>query len=230
MRETDYRAFSRLTRRLSERERFWLKVQVGPGCWTWTGSVNRLGYGLVRINGDRQTSRAANRVAYEYAYNVQVPDDKVVCHRCDNPSCVRPDHLYVGTPADNSRDMQERNRARTTLDARVCKNGHALTPENVMYSRAAEAKYGRRKVCRICWLAEREGRMGTGRSKYRGVSWNSTERRWAVFLRHDGKAHFGGYFDDEIEAARKYDAMAREHFKDFARCNFPVATESSTAA
>ena len=100
------------------------------GCWVWTGTCDRAGYGLFRkSNGSRDSS--ARVAAHRYSYEISkgsIPDGLHVCHSCDNPSCVNPDHLWVGTASDNMQDMwakgrgprgYKRNAARSAASAEV---------------------------------------------------------------------------------------------------------------
>lgn len=87
--------------------RFWQNVQKTDTCWLWTGSVSGNGYGTIYADGKRE---GAHRVAWMLA-NGAIPNGLLVRHKCDNPICVRADHLELGTGADNMRDMIERGRA-----------------------------------------------------------------------------------------------------------------------
>lgn len=94
-------------------ERFWKKVSPEPntGCWLWTGATQRNGYGVIKMDYPSKRNVAAHRFSWALV-NGAIPDGMVVCHKCDNPPCVNPDHLYAGTLKDNARDMVERGRAR----------------------------------------------------------------------------------------------------------------------
>ena len=75
-------------------------------CWPWTGSRLSTGYGQISVAGKTTT---AHRVAWEQA-NGPIPKGLVVCHRCDNPPCCNPAHLFIGTPKDNTQDMIQKGR------------------------------------------------------------------------------------------------------------------------
>lgn len=110
----DFRSFGRTLQEMTDAERFWLKVERSDGCWIWLGCLNGAGYGMVGVlAGCRRTTRSASRMAYELTYG-PIPDARLfVCHHCDNPPCVRPDHLFLGTAADNTHDAQRKGRIPT---------------------------------------------------------------------------------------------------------------------
>jgi len=112
----------------SLRERF--DAQYEPvtesGCWIWTGSLSSRGYGTIK---HKYKTKSAHRVSYELHHG-EIQEGKVVCHKCDNPSCVNPSHLYAGTLSDNARDKVKRNRCNPT---RGTKNPRAkLNNEQVL--------------------------------------------------------------------------------------------------
>ena len=92
----------------SLQERFDEKYEpvTESGCWIWTACSNGDGYGLIAINS--QPSRA-HRVSWSLHKGI-IPDGVNVLHKCDNPSCVNPDHLFLGTQQDNVTDMIQKNR------------------------------------------------------------------------------------------------------------------------
>jgi hypothetical protein len=88
-------------------------VARGESCWEWTGSRNANGYGQFQMKtAGRWAPWLAHRVSY-WLEKGDVPDGMCVCHSCDNRACVRPDHLWLGTVADNNRDMSHKGRVRT---------------------------------------------------------------------------------------------------------------------
>lgn len=94
-------------RRLPESKRFFEHVDKTDDCWIWTSAIDKDGYGVF-ADGNRKYNKA-HRFSYKLAYGV-IPKGKIICHHCDNPSCVNPEHLYAGTYKDNTRDMFKRGR------------------------------------------------------------------------------------------------------------------------
>ena len=108
----------------SETARFWAKVdrRLSSGCFLWTAALNNMGYGLFRAAGKLQL---AHRVSYEIA-NGPIPTGLLVCHSCDVPNCVNPDHLWVGTHKDNAADMVAKGRGKDNLGSQ---NGNSKLTE-----------------------------------------------------------------------------------------------------
>lgn len=92
-------------------ERFWSKVdRRGPNeCWNWTGAKQAFGYGVIGLGSRRSGVSRAHRVSWQL-HNGELPVGKCLLHSCDNPSCVNPAHLSIGTLADNNRDMIAKRR------------------------------------------------------------------------------------------------------------------------
>jgi len=111
------------------------KFRVNGDCIEWTGRTSHDGYGLYG-------NTRIHRLMYE-VFIGQIPLGSIVCHQCDNRLCCRPEHLWLGTIADNNRDMSVKGRASNQHKGKThCKNGHEYTPENTY-------NYGY-KMCKTC--------------------------------------------------------------------------------
>lgn len=115
-------------------DRFWSKVRKADVCWRWSGQTDSDGYGRLRVSKRPVRRLLAHRVSWTLAFG-PIPDGLYVLHRCDTPPCVRPDHLFLGTDADNHRDAVSKGR-----QARGERSGSAkLTAEHVQAIRARYA-------------------------------------------------------------------------------------------
>lgn len=140
---------------------FWRSVAVGEpySCWEWQCARQLNGYGHLSFHGE---TTSAHRVAYELAHG-PIPDGLIICHRCDNPPCCNPAHLFIGTHKDNTQDAVTKGRmgvaiarrgpdhplygrqpSARTADGGLCRRGHPLEGDNVL-----RISGGRRR-CRIC--------------------------------------------------------------------------------
>ena len=132
--------------------RFWSHVEnVGRvGCWLWAGSRNAKGYGWFSVAG-RLAPRRAARVAYELAVG-PIPDGLLVCHTCDNPPCVNPAHLFLGTTRENALDMVAKGRSANgyTTGGRPlpdrCRHGHSFDDANTYW----RPDRPNSRICRAC--------------------------------------------------------------------------------
>lgn len=114
-------------------ERFFSK-RKRKGCWEWTGSSMIRGYGSFRVGGRAGASFMAHRVAW-VVYRGPIPEGLLVCHHCDNPACVNPDHLFLGTQRENTHDMM--NKGRQRFGGKGVVGDRRLTAEDVLAIRLA---------------------------------------------------------------------------------------------
>lgn len=139
--------FSSEGRLLLTDEQFWSRVSRNPdGCWEWRRARISSGYGNFGGSTDgRRWMKLAHRHAWEIT-NGPIPLGMVVLHRCDNPPCVRPDHLSLGTMRDNTADMIQKGRwvSNGFASRTHCKRGHLFTAEN---TRVTSAGW---RHCRAC--------------------------------------------------------------------------------
>jgi hypothetical protein len=135
------------------RVRFWSKVviQRGDGCWLWDGqSDNSKGYGRFGLDNKKYRKMPAHRASW-LINRGSIPPGKFVCHKCDNPPCVRPDHLFLGTNLDNVRDMMRKGRSgyqryperyNTPLLRQMRRESHArLTTEQIFEIRVSTESF-----------------------------------------------------------------------------------------
>lgn len=112
----------------SVEKRFWSKVEKTNGCWLWQGSKSDFGHGQVRICGELFR---AHRVSWVWV-NGAIPEGKCVLHKCDVPNCVNPEHLFLGTKADNTQDMMTKGRHKFVCHSGELSKTSKLTNQQVL--------------------------------------------------------------------------------------------------
>lgn len=120
---------------------------TASGCWEWRGARNDLGYGTLTLVRQGLDKARVHRLMYE-RYNGLIPEGLIVRHKCDNPPCSNPDHLELGTMADNTQDMMERGR-HWRHGAEECLNGHPITDPSTYRFQERSDRNGE-KVCLRC--------------------------------------------------------------------------------
>jgi hypothetical protein len=147
-----------LPRRGPKPKPFWSQVAIGEGCWEWQGALFTNGYGRTLLG---RRSVGTHRRAYALAYG-RIPEGAYVCHRCDNRRCVRPDHLFLGTPASNLRDMVRKGRS-----LKGSRNPHAKLTE----AQAAEIR------TRYATGTVTQAQLGAEYGVAEGTIWNVVNHR-----------------------------------------------------
>lgn len=107
----------------------------GTGCWVWTGRRHPFGYGLISRNGKPYN---AHRLSYEMHVG-PITDGLWVLHRCDNPPCVNPDHLFLGTQSDNMQDCKIKGRTHRTISQDTIERIRLMVQSGVLPAHAAKA-------------------------------------------------------------------------------------------
>ncbi len=136
-------------------DRFWPKINKTETCWLWTATVQSDGYGMIKtvsLTDKINRMRLAHRVSYEISFG-EIPSGLLVLHKCDNPPCVNPDHLFLGTDKANAIDRDKKNRHRGPVAENKikthCIHGHEFTKENTYL-------YGENLTHRSCRICRRE--------------------------------------------------------------------------
>jgi hypothetical protein len=119
-----------LGRRGTLAERFYVKLRpLANGCWEWIASSSSRGYGEI-WDGAAGKNRKATHVSWELAHGKPFPAGMYACHSCDNPACVNPEHIFVGSQKDNLRDASDKKRLPAQSKTH-CKSGHPLSGANM---------------------------------------------------------------------------------------------------
>lgn len=133
-----------MTKYMNYEQRFMQKINKTDTCWMWVGALSSRGYGSFRFNGK---SISSHRFSYLH-FNGEIPDGMIICHKCDTPACVNPEHLFVGSYADNNKDMFEKDRnGQSSRPQTRCRRGHEFAVVGV---KTAIKKGKANRTCHEC--------------------------------------------------------------------------------
>lgn len=145
--------------------------QTDTGCWIWIGAKKPNGYGNFYLGG---RYLPAHRAAY-LIYLGDIPEGHYICHRCDNPACVNPDHLFIGTPTENQQDMKWKGRAKGISAGREQHPNAKLSETDILSIRRL-----RRSGWSLKDIAERHGITASNVSYIcAGKSWRINQTKTA---------------------------------------------------
>lgn len=152
-------------------ESFWRRVDKSGDCWVWIGNRSR-SYGVLYLAPHKYVR--AHRLSWQLHHG-EIPAGMVVCHRCDNPLCVRPSHLFIGTQADNVRDMDAKGRGGRKFKGGRAHGAAKMTVEQVHQIRQRyDAKMRRADIAREFGIG-----LGTVEKIGSGATWAHLPRRGA---------------------------------------------------
>lgn len=131
------KSHSGLMRGLSVQQRFDRQVKKSGGCWLWAAATDKNGYGIFRATVAGVEHKRAHRASWALSTGQVLAAGDIICHKCDNPRCVNPEHLFVGTHLDNMRDKIAKGRARVAVGTAT---GHAVLTEEQARSVLADPR------------------------------------------------------------------------------------------